>query len=205
MIDSEEPWEISCAGVVLLRPENLSIVVGSAVSGSLSLFGSILMVLSIARDWKIRKLDVKYRYLLGLCGSDILTSGWYIVFTVPMRRDVSPNALWALGNITTCEIQGFILQLTGIGMFYNGALSHWFYCSICHSMTSKQYQEAGYERRWHFLSLVYPLFGSIVAVSTQHMNYTPLGCWIGAYPYGKKMFGLMEEPCSKFPPGRWER
>lgn len=163
--------------------QNVATVVAGALAGFLSCLGSGVILYSILSDWERKKKEVKYRFLLGLSLVDLLASPMYFALTLFMPIG-SPNAWGAMGNMTTCNVQGVMLQMTLVGSFYNAALSHWFYCCICKGMSDKAYMEQGWEKRWHILSLLFPLATSIYLLLIGQYNYTPVGCWIGAYPYG---------------------
>ena len=169
--------------------QQILLVIVGAVAGFLSILGSSAICYSIllnSRKILQNKLQqVQYRYLLALSLSDILTSAVFLVWPLPIPQSIPFVFGNHFGNTTTCSVQGFLLQLSSIGMFYNGALCHWFYCTIVKSMTDRHYQAMGYERRWHILAILFPIATGILAVSTEHMNYTPMGCWVGSHPYGK--------------------
>jgi hypothetical protein len=167
--------------------QNVLIVLSGALAALLSCLGSGLILYSISSDWERKRHEIKYRFLLGLSVVDVLASPMYFVLTLFMPVG-SPNAWGAMGNTTTCNVQGFILQMTLVGSLYNGALSHWFYCCICKRMSCKAYMEQGWDKRWHILSLLFPLATAIYLLLIDQYTYTPVGCWIGDYPYGRFSF-----------------
>ena len=78
------------------------------ISCSLSVIGSLMIVSQVVRN-KFNRSKPQQRLILGLSLSDLCTSlGW--IFT-PLFMPSNSGAIWAIGNQTTCNIQGFIVTL----------------------------------------------------------------------------------------------
>lgn len=150
-----------------------------AITGSLSLLGSsciIWMILTEPRKLK----SVKYRFLFCLCISDVINSGWFIMFAPPIPKG-TPGVWGAVGNYSSCNAQGFFFQFGIIGSFYNGALSLYFLKSLCSSMKDKEIADR-YEKWVHLLCVVWPLGTSVAAWFQDLYSYSGLGCWIAPEP-----------------------
>ena len=177
--------EIIVTPVVRIFPEwqQILIVVVGAVSGALSIVGSGLILYSILVDWERKKKEVKYRFLFGLSISDIITSLVFVAWPLPIPEG-TPNVWGAMGTTQTCTLQGFLLQLSAIGVFYNGALCHWFYYSICKGMSDAVYIQKGWERNWHIFNISFAFVTACIITAVDQFNYQIMGCWISNYPYG---------------------
>lgn len=183
MSDDEEQV-ITSAIKIFPHWQQVMFVIGGAISGFLSILGSGMILYSIVSDWKRKKREVKYRFLLGLSVSDIFTSLVFVFWPLPIPSG-SPNVWGARGNQQSCDMQGFFLQISIIGILYNGALSHWFYYSICHGMKDGQYIEKGWDRRIHSFILIFSIVPAVGIIFAEQYNPMPLGCWLGDHPYGK--------------------
>ena len=94
------------------------------VSGSLSLVGSLCIVIHILRSH--HRLSTTYhRLMLGLSLGDILVSVFaYLPNSVMVPEEMNYWVPGAQGNTTTCTIQGFLFYYgSGIATLYN--------CSVC--------------------------------------------------------------------------
>jgi hypothetical protein len=159
-------------------------VVGGAISGALSILGSGMILYSILKEWKRKRTEVKYRFLLGLSVSDIITSLVFVLWPLPIPKG-TPNVWGAMGNKESCSAQGFFLQMSAVGVFYNGALCHWFYYSIVKGVSDATYiQRLRWEKYWHIFNIGFPLITSSILVIFDVFNYSVVGCYVGEHPYG---------------------
>ena len=157
----------------------------SRISGILSIFGSCAILYIILSDRK-KKLQQRHnRLLIGACFYDVLFSSAMVVSTAAVPRDTSSsNRIYgAIGNATTCKIQGFLLQMAPGFMMYLASLS------IHHLLTVKYelddvFISTRIEPWMHAISNVIPITTAIILVCLDmfHPKYTI--CWIATKPWG---------------------
>jgi hypothetical protein len=160
--------------------QQVAITLVPAFSGTLSIIGSTsIMWMLMAENWKKLK-NVKYRIIFALCLSDVINSLWFVFFSLPIPKG-TPGVWGAMGNYTSCNVMGFFLQFGIIGSFYNGALSLYFYKSLCYSMKDEEIAKR-YEKWMHIGCFVWPLGTAIAAWQQDLYSYSGLGCWIAPEP-----------------------
>jgi hypothetical protein len=160
--------------------QQVAITLVPAFSGTLSLLGSSCIIWMLLAENRKKLKSVKYRFLFALCLCDIVNSLWFVFFSLPIPKD-TPGVWGAMGNYASCNTQGFFLQFGIIGSFYNGALSLYFYKSLCSSMKDEQIARR-YEKWIHIGCLVWPLGTAIAAWQQDLYSYSGLGCWIAPEP-----------------------
>ena len=94
------------------------------VGGTLSCAGSVYIVQDILRNTDKRK-NIYHRLMLGLSTMDILSSIFlWIISSWAMPKG---SYLWAAGNLTTCDVCGFLGLIGWIGApMYNCALATYY-------------------------------------------------------------------------------
>jgi len=119
------------------------------ITGGLSTVSSSLIIYVILKSEK--KLSTIYhRIMFGMSCADIIYSFAIALTTLPMPKSVSPevNSLYSmpyddwvgskLGNIQTCEAQGFFLVFGITTMFsYNSMLCLYYACTIAYQMEER--------------------------------------------------------------------
>ena len=160
--------------------QQISLTIIPAVAGALSVLGSSSIIWTIAKDWKLKTANIKNRFLLGLCLSNLVNSLWFIVWSLPIPAG-SPDVWGAIGNNTTCQIQGFWLQMGCAGSFYNGALSLYFLMSLRYSLSDSEISRR-YEAWCHIIAIMWPLCTAVTAASLNLFTVTGLGCWMSPQP-----------------------
>ena len=180
--------------------QQIAITIAPAITGTLSLVGCWLILYLILTDWKKKKSKkVQYRLLLGRTISDTISSITWIVWSLPIPKN-TPNVWGAIGNISTCQLQGFLIQCTISSAIYNGALSHFFYYSIVHGMSDKTYiRSKRWEISWHLLAILYSIGSGLAGIALNSYHPGSFGCWYFPSPI-QCWFGprspLNEETCS---------
>ena len=154
------------------------------LTGHLSVLGSSTIIASIWRGRSEKLQKPQHRLLLGLSIVDIcysLAKAWTFLLSPAGYPFSVPGAQ---GNMATCRMQGFFIQIAHIGGAYNAALSLYFYLTICRGM-----KRATFARRIEpLVHTVFPLLNvgfGIAGVVTR--LYNPIGfgpCFIGPYPPG---------------------
>lgn len=98
------------------------------VSCILSLCGSSFIIYLIARKNKSSQLF--QRIMLGLSASDLLTSTGLLLQPVLLPATSQPR-LFAVGNISTCEVSGCLFIVALASYSYALILSFYFYATVC--------------------------------------------------------------------------
>jgi hypothetical protein len=141
--------------------QQVAITLVIAFSATLSILGSSCIIWMLLSEKRKKLKSVKYRILFALCLSDVLNSLWHVVWPLPLPKG-TPGVWGAMGNYTSCNAQGFFIQFGMIGSFYNGALSLYYYKSLCANMNDEQIAKR-YEKWIHIGCLVWPLGTAIAA------------------------------------------
>jgi hypothetical protein len=160
--------------------QQVAITLVPAFSGTLSILGSSCIIWLLLADNRKKLKSVKYRFLFALCWCDVVNSLCFVFFSLPIPKD-TPGVWGAMGNYASCNAQGFFLQIGITGSFYNGALSLYFYKSVCSSMKDEQIAKR-YEKWIHIVSLLWPVGTGIAAWQQDLYSYSGLGCWIAPEP-----------------------
>ena len=87
---------------------------------------------------------------------------------------------WNVGNQTSCNVQGFLIQLKIANPFYNSALALYFLLMIRYGW--KEGQLWSIERFMHLLPIVMAFGTSTASLLLNQFNNANLWCWIAAYP-----------------------
>jgi hypothetical protein len=164
----------------LTLAQQVAITLVPAFSGTLSILGSSCIIWMLLADNRKKLKSVKYRFLFALCWCDVVNSLCFVFFSLPIPKD-TPGVWGAMGNYASCNAQGFFLQIGITGSFYNGALSLYFYKSVCSSMKDEQIAKR-YEKWVHIVSLLWPVGTGIAAWQQDLYSYSGLGCWIAPEP-----------------------
>jgi hypothetical protein len=166
----------------LTLAQQVSLTVAPAVSATLSIFGSCCIIWMIASDWQKKISNVKYRFLLALSISDIVNSLVFLIWPIPMPSGT--KGIWgAFGNVSTCQIQGFFMQMGVTGSFYNGALSLYFLLTLRYGLSNADIAKK-YELWCHLVAILWPLVTGLVSASMQWYRVNAIGCFLGPGPTG---------------------
>jgi hypothetical protein len=93
------------------RGQQIALAVIPKITGSLSLIGSVWIVVEILTT-KEKRHNVYNRLLCMRSLVDCIISGWYFASTWPIPRDSEDDVVYNVGNMNTCTTQGFILQFS---------------------------------------------------------------------------------------------
>jgi len=136
------------------------------------------------------KMRAYERIMLGLSMADIIYS--FSLFFGPIPAPKSTEALWAIGNVHTCNLQGFLMQF-GVGCtLYNAALSIYFLLTIRYNIDEKAM--ARYEKWFHIVPIGIAGLSSVACLMLNVYNFSGRACWIGASPFGCKGSSI---PCER--------
>lgn len=151
------------------------------VSACLSIVGSATIVRKVLRN---RSVASPYdRLLFGLSVADIVASTTYAMWPF-LLPDESSKRIWAVGNDATCNLLGFLTQLSFAAMMYNGVLSYYYLLTIRFGW--KQQRMARIEHWMHFFAICFPLVTASLgaAFGVYHELDVGFGSWTNNYPEG---------------------
>ena len=140
----------------------------------LSALGSAYIILDVVFH---RKRKTFHSLMLGMSISDLLASSAWFFTTWP-----SPSGTFygAVGNIQTCEAQGFFTQLSLATPLYNGALAVYYVLAVRYGWSE--------DRLWgkafllHGVPVLLAIATSATAIPLNLYNNYFWECWISKYP-----------------------
>lgn len=128
--------------------------------------------------------------MLGMSISDLIGSFAQFLSTWPIPAgvvvdggpDIGSCYYGNAGNLTTCELQGFLIYSFAMAVpIYNSMLCLYFMLFIRYNWTEKRLR--GIEPFMHGIAL-YPMATAIMCWRLGLFNPTGTFCWIAAYPLG---------------------
>ena len=139
----------------------------SRISGSVSLIGSLALIVHISRDGRKRS-SIYHQIILGISSCDFLSSIFFILADIPAPATLSGD------DYAFCKAQGFFLQLGFAGMFFNVSLTLFYVLTIAHGWTESRM------RRIRVYLLAIPFTMGLVLACAGIPAYVALGhvCWL---------------------------
>jgi len=170
--------------MVFLTESRHSAVLGASITaGIISVIGSTTIIVVLLRSPK-RLQSIYRRLVFGMSCMDILHSLSYIAGGLPAPKETA--GWWsrnAIGNIATCNIQGFANYAGMIGsVFYSCALALYFVMVVVYSKREDVIQKK-IEPFFHAISTLVPFGAGIFLLVTQHFNDASTICWIARSPF----------------------
>jgi hypothetical protein len=106
------------------------------VMGMFSLIGSSYVIQDVLRNEQKRN-HTFHRLMVGLSISDVLSSfSAHILSTAPMPKGYQ---MFAVGNIATCDAQGFINTMSGLTiMLYNCSLTTYYLVQLKYNWVNRR-------------------------------------------------------------------
>ena len=149
------------------------------VSCLVSLTGSLMIVSQITRS-EFNRSKPQQRLILGLSISDCCTSLIWIL--TPLFMPTYSGAMWAIGNQTTCNIQGFIVTL-----FNASAILYMCTLQLQYLLTIRYGWSEGRIRReaeiyMHAFPWALGLAAAITQLALKLFNPADWDCWIAPFP-----------------------
>ena len=162
----------------LSLPQQVALTIAPALTGVLSFCGSlfIIQMIVMGKKWK----HVKYRILLGVSLSDIVSSLVFVFWSLPIPEG-TPGIWGAIGNKRTCDFQGTMLTLGTLGSYYNGALCGYYWLTICYQMSEIDIARR-FEKYAHGFSILWPFATAFAALGQDFYGPSALGCWMTPTP-----------------------
>ena len=141
-----------------------------------------MLIYSITRKIRRKRSSVYDRLLMGMSISDMLSSFWMSMSTWPIPE--STGVLWAAGNQTTCNLQGFFTHGTIASPMYNASLSFYHLFVVRYKWKNQRLQK--YEWCFHFLPIVWSLSTAVAGIPLELYNNANLWCFIASTPDGSR-------------------
>lgn len=133
------------------------------VSGTLSMFGSFIIVHRVLRN---REQSKSYdRIMLGLSCSDIVSSLSYVLTPFLVPRETSTRVT-AMGNDVSCSVLGWLTQVGYAAIMYNAILSFYMLAVVKFSVTPEDFA-ARFEPYLHALTIFYFLATATIGMPFQ--------------------------------------
>jgi hypothetical protein len=152
------------------------------IPGILSAICSGLLLYVIFSDAKRKLQHVYHRALVGFSIIDMIVSVVYAASSLPVPKG-TPGTFGAIGNWTTCQISGFLLQFSlSLGMYWA------FICLYYVSLVRYRVREKSlipYEVCVHVMAFLVPLTLGIILVNLNMYNPTNIiagHCFVNCYP-----------------------
>jgi hypothetical protein len=151
------------------------------ITGFSSAIFSILIAITIFRDKK-KFSKVYHRLIFGMSCADVSSSLWLGMSTWPIPKET--GILWAVGNRTSCTLQGFFTQFGISSPVYNISLSFYYLLAVRYSWRDHHLKKV--EPFFHVLPFAWALGTAIAGLFLKIFNSANLWCWIASYP-GRNM------------------
>jgi len=148
----------------------------SAFSGSLSIIGSSLIIWIVLKEGQIKLSQVRNRLLFCRSIIDIFYS-----IALGLSINLTPQETACsigLGNLSTCNAQGFFIQFGFAIQAYTAMVSIYYLLTVRYGITPTKVAQK-YELFMHTYALIPPITTAIIG-SAKNMYFnetTP--CWIG--------------------------
>ena len=160
-----------------------AIAVVPKITGSLSMMGSAWILYEVLSD-KHKRQSTYHRILLGLSVSDFNKSFWAYLLSSWMMPNSGEYVFFygSVGNLTTCNLQGFMFQLGLATPLYNSALSLYYLLLLKYRWTPLQMAHR-MEPYLHGTIILVSLTLAIVPLLLDLYNPTVVSwCTITEYP-----------------------
>ena len=164
-----------------IRPlsQQIAIALTQSFSGCVSLIASAIIIYRISgSDLKLKSPFT--RLLLCICIGDIVLSATFVVSTMPSPPT---DGIWgSVGNVITCDIQGFLSTFTVVSVsLYNAALCSYYLCVVKYNMSDRRFSEK-VEPYLHMVVWVWSLSVSLYMLVRESYNPSDTVCWANPYP-----------------------
>ena len=163
----------------MTRSYEISLFILQKVSCALSATGSLMIISQVSRS-KFNRSKPQQRLLLGLSVSDFILSIIWIL--TPLFMPSESGAVWAVGNQTTCNVQGFIVTLfNASAILYMCALQLQYLLTIRYGWTEGKVRRK-VEPYMHGIPWCLGLSAAITQLALKLFNPADWDCWIAPYP-----------------------
>ena len=125
-------------------------------------------MVDVLRDRKRRSRVYNLVVFLMSC-TDVVASIGFALSTWPIRKGAISYG--AMGNDTTCRIQGFMIEFSQISLLYNLTLSTYFYLTLRHEWSERRL------RKYRYLMYGLPQGFGLVLAFAGIPEYTNVSTW----------------------------
>ena len=166
----------------VIKHSNRSILFFFFAASNLLATSSGWIVFEVLRDRKKSSLAY-HRLLLAMSLGDwILSFSSFFLTTWPIPADET-GVFANSGNMTTCQIQGFFVQLSAPYSLYNAYLATYYVLLVRYNWKERDLKRIEYGA--HVFTFLFSLTTAIAAIPlTLYNNYVNLLCWISESPMG---------------------
>jgi hypothetical protein len=161
----------------MARPheQQIALALVPKFSAFLSVLGSSWIILEVLRD-RQKQAMVYHRLLLALSVLDVIISTAWFMSTWPVPSNVV-GLFGNMGNETTCNIQGFFIQLKAGNPFYNTFLALYFVLVVKFGWTEHQIRTT-IEPYLHIIPICMALGTATASLVLGLYGNANLWCWI---------------------------
>ena len=146
------------------------------ITGGFSLVFSAFLAVHVLRDSAKRQLCYQ-RLMLAVSIVDMSASLWMSLSTWPFPQ-TQEESMWAVGNETTCRVQGFFVQCSIMSSFYHASLSIYFWLVIVRGWNEERLHRV--EWLLHGIPLCWGLGTALVGLFLDAYDAAVLWCWISS-------------------------
>ena len=150
------------------------------LTSSMSIFGSLYIIVHVISSPRERKKP-HLRLLAGMSVLDLFESCAQFMSTWPTPVGTS-NAKFAVGNTTTCTIQGFFTNFNIGVALYNTSLSVYYLLIVRYKFTKKRINKV--ELVMHLIPLSYAFVSGTIFAVDDAFNFSGRFCWVSQLPLG---------------------
>ena len=162
----------------LTKAQSISLFFTPSISGCISSFASITLIVSIFRS-NLKLSNVYRRLIFFLSVFDIILSITHALSSLPMPA----GTIWgAIGNDVTCGMQGFFTTVGLCGtVLYSLSLTVYFLLVVKYDMSEARIKKC-VEPFLHAIPLLYSFGVSTYIYATNNYNAEGRICWIETKP-----------------------
>jgi len=162
--------------------------VGTKITSFLSMIGSGYIIHNIIAHGPSKLDNIYNRIMLGLSIFDMIGSFAQFLSTWPIPAgafvdggpDIGDCYYGNVGTLTTCELQGFLIQSFAVaGPIYNAALCLYFVLYIQYNWSEQRLRRI---EPFMYGAALYPMITAIPCWKFGLFNPVGAFCWIGGYP-----------------------
>jgi hypothetical protein len=147
------------------------------ITSLLSISGSVWIVGEVWFSHE-KRFFVYHKLLLRMALYDILVSIWYFASTWPLPQEY--DSYQALGTDTTCQVQGFFIQLHIANAIYFAMLGVYYMLVITYSYTEERLKTEHWETLFHWIPFLFSVGTSVAGVPLGLYHPDDLWCWIAS-------------------------
>lgn len=163
------------------KSQLIAVIVAPMATGSISMLASGTLIVTIFRS-NVKLSTIYRRILFAMSFLDVLQSFSQAASTLLMPPE---SGMWgAIGNSTSCDIQGFLTILGCSGtVLYTLSLTIYFLLVIKYNVPEGVIKKR-FEPFFHAVPILFSITISVTVLATQNFNPAGTVCWIASEPVG---------------------